>query len=141
MDLFKELMSQIDLEDLSKAANFKAEDLSKVITAIGSKVAGSSAGESIGIEQISKLLGGNLDSLAADISATTGIDASKLSQSLPAIFAALTAKFQQGGLNSLVEALGSKAGGGLMDVLGAALDQNKDGKVSDDLLEAAKKLF
>ena len=146
MDLLKTLLSQANLEDIAKSVGFDAADLQKVVAAIGPTLTKASSGQSA--DQIlalfsssdvaSKLQDGNF---IEEISKATGIDVTKLTQSLPGIVSALTAKFQQGGLNSIMESFGSESAKSIGTAVTALLDKDKDGQIADDLLDAAKKLF
>ncbi len=157
MDLIANLLKNVDIDDIAGKFGFDTEEVKKIVGALGSneevkkvipdiasqatqaqaseQTAGAQANtEQGGMDLTSMLSGLNLESVFSSLSKETGIDKEKLNNGGTGLIGAVLSKLtgaQGGGLLSLLNA----------DSLTAMLDKDGDGKITDDLLDAAKKLF
>ncbi len=129
-DAIQGLLGGIDLGSLAGMLSSSADLSSENALATGRGFLDSILGE-----------GGDVGDLLETLSQKSGIATSSLSSFVPMILTAVASKLAQGdGLGSLLQATfggDGAAGGGLTSLI----DQDGDGEIVDDLLNAAKKLF
>jgi len=147
MDLLGNLLKNIDVTDIAQKFGFDAEEVQKIVGALGNNEEVQKAIPNLVSQQQAQQQGEqqanpeeekggfdlsslNMESIFSSLSEQTGVNKEKLSTGGSGLIGAVLSKLTggQGGLSSLLNA----------ENLTAMLDKDGDGKITDDLLDAAK---